>query len=93
MSLSLENLRAKVRVYTTPNCAQCMLTKRLMDTLGIAYAIEDATQPEAIAALKEYGFLAAPVVVVGEAGDDMWSGFKPDRIKEIAARINKEAGN
>lgn len=89
MTLTIENLRAKVRVYTSPNCSQCTLTKRLMDRLGIAYVEEDATESETLAALKEIGFLAAPVVVVGESGDDMWQGFRPERINEIAARLQE----
>lgn len=81
-----------VRIYTKPACVQCDMTKKLFDKLGIEYVLEDATEPDNIAAFKELGFLAAPVVAVGSSADDMWAGFQPPRVKEIAARINKEAG-
>lgn len=77
-----------VRVYSKPACQQCVLTKRLLTAEGVGFVEEDITEPGNLAAAKEFGFLAAPVVVVGESGDDMWAGFQPDRIKEIARRIN-----
>lgn len=79
-----------VRVYSKPACVQCTLTKRLLDSLNVPYVEEDITEPQNIAAAKELGFLAAPVVAAGESADDMWSGFQPERIKALAARLNKE---
>lgn len=79
-----------VRVYSKPNCVQCTMTKTLLDALAVPYVLEDITDPGNLAAVKELGFLAAPVVTVGDSADDMWSGFQPDRIKEIAARIEQE---
>lgn len=79
-----------VRVYTKERCQQCDMTKMLMKRLGVKYIEEDATDEGNLAAFKELGFLAAPVVTAGESRDDMWSGFQPDRIKEIAARIKEE---
>ena len=79
-----------VRIYTKDRCVQCDMSKRLMKRLGIEYVEEDATDAGNLAAFKELGFLAAPVVAVGDSADDMWSGFQPERIKEIAARIKEE---
>ena len=79
-----------VRVYTKDRCVQCDMTKRLMKSLGIEFIEEDATEPGNLAAFKELKFLAAPVVAVGDSRDDMWSGFQPDRIKEIAERTKNE---
>lgn len=79
-----------VTIYTKDRCVQCDMSKRLMKRLGIKYVEEDATDAGNLAAFKELGFLAAPVVAVGKSRDDMWSGFQPDRIKEIAARIKEE---
>lgn len=78
-----------VTIYTKDRCVQCDMTKRLMKRLGIKYVEEDATDEGNLASFKELGFLAAPVVAVGDSADDMWSGFQPDRIKEIAARIKE----
>ena len=77
-----------VRVYSKPNCGQCDATIRKLNLLGVEYVIEDATDPQTLAALKELGYLSAPVVCVGVSNDDMWSGYRPDRIEEIARRIN-----
>lgn len=77
-----------VRVYSKPNCGQCAATIRKLDLLGVEYVIEDATDPQTVAALKELGYMSAPVVCVGVSNDDMWSGYRPDRIEEIARRIN-----
>lgn len=78
-----------VRVYTKKNCVQCDMTKKLMDRLGIEYITEDATEEDNLAVFVDLGFLAAPVVAVGDSRDDMWSGFQPDRIKEIAERLER----
>lgn len=77
-----------VRVYSKPNCGQCAATIRKLDLLNVEYVVEDATDPQTVAALKELGYMSAPVVCVGMSNDDMWSGYRPDRIEEIARRIN-----
>lgn len=77
-----------MRVYSKPNCGQCAATIRKLDLLGVEYVVEDATDPLTLAALKELGYLSAPVVCVGVSNDDMWSGYRPDRIEEIAKRIH-----
>lgn len=79
-----------VRVYSKPACPACTLTKRLLTSLGVPYIEEDAADPQNLAALKELGFLAAPVVCAGVSNDDMWSGFQPDRIKALAKRLKGE---
>ena len=72
-----------VTVYTKPDCVQCDMTKRLLDREGIAYETIDITQDaDALAYIKELGYLAAPVVV---AGNQHWSGFKVERVKGLKA--------
>lgn len=66
------------------------MTKKLLEAAGIPFIEESATEPGNLAAIKELGFLSAPVVTVGDSLDDMWAGFQPGRIKELAARIAKE---
>lgn len=67
-----------VTVYTTPSCTQCKMTKRELDGLGVSYTeVNLLEDEEAMARIKEKGFLAAPVV---NAGEDWWSGFKPDKL-------------
>ena len=71
-----------VTVYTKPACVQCNATYKALDKAGVAYEVVDITEDDSA---RDYvlslGYLAAPVVV---AGDDHWSGFRPDRIKALA---------
>ena len=71
-----------ITVYTKPACVQCNATYKALDKQGVAYDVVDIT---ANADARDYvmalGYLQAPVVV---AGNDHWSGFRPDRIKALA---------
>ena len=72
-----------ITLFTKPNCVQCNATKCAMDKQGLNYDIVDLTQdPGALDRVKEMGFMQAPVVF---AGEDAWSGFRPDKIKNLAA--------
>ncbi|NUS42511.1 MAG: glutaredoxin-like protein NrdH [Mycobacteriaceae bacterium] len=70
-----------ITVYTKPACVQCTATYRALDKAGIEYTVvdisEDADARDYVMAL---GYLQAPVVV---AGNDHWSGFRPDRIGSL----------
>jgi glutaredoxin-like protein NrdH len=73
---------ATVTVYTKPACPQCIATAKALDKQGIAYSSVDITlDAEARSYVMALGYLQAPVVV---AGNDHWSGFRPDRIKTLA---------
>lgn len=72
-----------VTVYTKPACVQCTATYKALDKQGIEYTVVDITEaPEARDYVMALGYQQAPVVV---AGDAHWSGFRPDRIKDLAA--------
>lgn len=76
----------EVTVYTKPNCVQCTATYRALDNAGVIYNIVDlSTDENALDQVKALGYLGAPVVIVGE--DDHWSGFQPDKIKELSDRF------
>ncbi|EME21945.1 MULTISPECIES: redoxin NrdH [Rhodococcus] len=71
-----------ITVYTKPACVQCNATYRALDKAGIEYNVIDISEDaEARDYVMALGYLQAPVVV---AGDDHWSGFRPDRIKSLA---------
>jgi len=71
-----------VTVYTKPACVQCNATYRALDKQGITYQSVDLSQdPEALERVRSLGYLQAPVVVTDS---DHWSGFRPDKIKEIS---------
>ena len=66
-------------VYTKPNCVQCTATFKALDKAGITYVkVDISVDAEARDYVMALGYLQAPVVV---AGDEHWSGFRPDRIK------------
>lgn len=72
-----------VKLYTKPGCVQCTATYRELNALGVPYEIFDVSvDGNALQLVKELGYMAAPVVVVG---DDHWSGFRPDKIAALAA--------
>ncbi len=72
-----------VIVYSKPGCGQCVATTRTLDKEGIEYEYRDmALEPAYLDEAKSYGHLGAPVVV---AGEDHWSGFRPDKIGELAS--------
>ena len=71
-----------VTVYTKPACVQCNATYKALDKPGIDYekvdiSLDAAARDDVMA----LGYLQAPVVV---AGNDHWSGFRPDRIRALA---------
>ena len=68
-------------LYTKPNCVQCAATERALAKSGIAHELVDITaDPGTRQYLLALGYLQAPVVI---AGDQHWSGFRPDRIKAL----------
>lgn len=71
-----------VTVYSKPRCSQCEDTKRLLKKKGIEYEeINLAQNPDALDYVKNtLGFTQAPVV---DAGNAVWSGFKPERIEKL----------
>ena len=74
-----------VHFYTKPQCVQCHMTNKELDKAGFPFKVEDLSDPANLAAAKELGFASPPVVMVG---DDGWAGFRPDKIKDLVARIN-----
>lgn len=72
-----------ITVYTKPACVQCTATKKALDRAGIDYELVDISlDNDARDYVMALGYLQAPVVVVDE---EHWSGFRPDRIRGLAA--------
>ncbi|ARJ06201.1 glutaredoxin-like protein NrdH [Humibacter sp. BT305] len=71
-----------ITVYTKPSCVQCNATYRALENKGLEYEIFDLSVDEkALETVKELGYLQAPVVITD---NDSWSGFRPDKIEELA---------
>lgn len=72
-------------VCSKPSCVQCSASYRALDSKGIDYQVVDMSQDvDALERVKALGYLQAPVVITDE---DHWSGFRPDKIDELAARL------
>lgn len=68
-------------MYSKPLCVQCDATKRALNKAGVAYDVVDVTEDDAARErIMNLGYLQAPVVI---AGQDHWSGFRPDKIKTL----------
>jgi len=78
-----------ITVYSKPACVQCDATYRALDKKGIEYSVVDISQDtEALELVRSLGYLQAPVVV---AGDESWSGFRPDQISALADSLGTTA--
>lgn len=74
-----------VTVYSKPACVQCNATYRALDKKGIAYETVDMSQDaDALERVRALGYMQAPVVMTG---DEHWSGFRPDKIEELASAL------
>ncbi|MGN7704986.1 glutaredoxin family protein [Cellulosimicrobium sp. 22601] len=78
--------KATVQVYSKPACVQCDATYRALDKKGIEYVTVDVTRDAAALAFirDELGYLQVPVVV---AGEEHWSGFRPDRLAAVVRDV------
>ncbi|SFJ38875.1 glutaredoxin-like protein NrdH [Celeribacter neptunius] len=75
------NITANITVYSKPACVQCTATTRALDARGLAYDIIDLTEDaDAMNHVTGLGYRQAPVVI---AGEDHWSGFRPDMIANL----------
>ena len=73
-----------ITVYSKPSCVQCDATYRALNKQGLDYEVVDITaDAEALETVKALGYQQAPVVF---ADGDHWSGFRPDKIKALAAQ-------
>lgn len=74
-----------ITLYTKPACVQCNATKKALDRAGLEYTtIDVSVDDEARDYVMALGYLQAPVV---EVDGDHWSGFRPDRIRNLAAQV------
>ncbi|WP_163557075.1 glutaredoxin-like protein NrdH [Halomonas sp. NO4] len=72
----------EVLVYSRPACVQCVATYRALERQGIDFRVIDIeADPAGRRAVEELGYRQLPVVI---AGEEHWSGFRPDRIQELA---------
>ena len=70
-----------ITVYTRDNCVQCTRTKAALTKRDLEY-VEIEIDEETADSFREQGYLSLPIVV---ANGEVWTGFRPDKIKEIPA--------
>lgn len=76
-------MTASVTVYSTPKCGQCSMTYKALERAKVDYEVVDLSQDaEMMQKLRDMGFKQVPVVM---AGEDVWNGFRPDKISALAA--------
>ncbi|MDO4634907.1 MAG: glutaredoxin-like protein NrdH [Streptococcus sp.] len=72
---------SKITVFSKNNCMQCRMTKKFLEENKVDFIeINLDEQPEKIDYVKSLGFTSAPII---EAGDVVFSGFQPKKLKEI----------
>ena len=70
-----------ITVYSKPDCQPCRMTKQRLDKMGVVYTARDVSQDEEAAIeVQAYPYKSLPIVV---AGDDHWSGFRPDKLAAL----------
>lgn len=68
----------QIYVYTTPNCPQCRMSKKVLDEGQVPYFEIDLTKDDAaMQMVKDLGYASAPVVMVDNSH---WSGFRHDKL-------------
>lgn len=72
---------AKITIFSKNNCMQCKMTKKFLEQHGADFEeINLDEAPEKIDYVKSLGFSTAPVI---EAGDLVFSGFQPSKLKSL----------
>ena len=78
-------MQLRLLLLSKSGCVQCTATSKAMDAKGINYQVIDLGEDaEALVEAKALGYMQAPVVITDE---DHWSGFRPDKIDELAQRL------
>ena len=73
----------KVTVFTKHGCPQCDMTKNVLNQEGIEYEVKNVQEDEEAFnyVVEVLGIRQMPVVEV--EGEEPFSGFRPDKLKNI----------
>jgi len=79
-----------ITVYGRENCQPCRATRRRLDVLGVAYQfrnVETYNYGRLEDDLRASGYRSLPVVEVthDDGNLETWSGFRPDKLDQLAA--------
>lgn len=72
-----------VKVYSKHNCVQCKMTTRWLDKNNVPHEVIKVDEDEtAFAYVESLGYKQVPVV---EYAGSRWSGFQPDRLRDLVS--------
>ena len=83
-----------ITVYTNPGCVQCDATRKYLTERNTEFETVDLSTDElALAAVKDLGYMQAPVVFVRYPGgsESHWSGFNPPKLDGFIAAAKRWA--
>ncbi len=84
-----------ITVYESPDCAQCRMTKHILERDGILYTPVDlSTDLDAHRFVtRDLGYKSAPVVyaVFPDGHTEHWSGLQPQRLAKYIESIETGA--
>lgn len=72
-------------VFHQNNCIQCKMTMKMWDEAGVGYDhVNIDEEPAYREQLKAQGFQSLPVVMIDDGETAVWTGFRPDKIREFS---------
>ena len=81
-----------ITVYTNPSCMACDATKKYLSERHTKFETVDLSTDElALAAVKDLGYMQAPVVFVRYPGgsETHWNGFNPSKLDGFIATAKR----
>ena len=81
-----------ITVYTNPSCVQCDATKKYLSERHTKFETVDlSTDGLALAAVKDLGYMQAPVVFVRypNGSESHWNGFNPSKLDGFIATAKR----
>lgn len=72
-----------IKVFGKPGCQQCRASVKVLKNMGAEFEYVDVSKDTAAAVeVARLGYKSVPVVVTD---DEHWFGFRPGKLKEVAA--------
>lgn len=72
-----------VTVFGKPGCVQCEYTEKRLTAEGVPFKTVDVmADDDGYSRVQASGKTQLPMVI---AGEDVWHGFRPDKIKALVA--------
>ena len=81
-----------ITVYTNPSCMACDATKKYLSERHTKFETVDLSTDElALAAVKDLGYMQAPVVFVRypNGSETHWNGFNPSKLDGFIATAKR----